>query len=68
MGANSYVCRSYRGKTGRGGEAFWVNDQENGRFRETINNRYQFPPENSKENLNIAFDNIMKEINNFYNE
>ena len=47
---------------------FCLNDQENGGIRETIDTRGQFPPECSKDNFHIEFGNVMKEINNFYNQ
>ena len=47
---------------------FYLNDQENGGVRETIDTRGQFPPECSKYNFHIEFGNVMKEINNFYNQ
>ena len=47
---------------------FCLNIQENGGIRDTIDTRDQFPPEHSKENFDIEFGNIMKEIGSFYDQ
>ena len=47
---------------------FCLNEEENGKVRLTIDTGNQLRPEDSKPDFDITFDNVMKEIKNFYDE
>ena len=47
---------------------FCLNEEENGKVRETIDTGKQLRPEDSKPDFDITFDNVMKEIKSFYDE